>query len=135
MEDTTMTDPTPTLWTVSDIDELRIQHEPDDWTVYTRLYLRLTGPEYDALVQCVRDADRRLRAQERLRDQLDHLPPDLTEYGKGRRDSYVEALDLLVDGGGDGDTGHAAGLDDVQMRVVVEMQAQTEAWRDGGTDG
>jgi hypothetical protein len=38
-------------------------------------------------------------------------------------------------GGGDGDTGHAADLDDDEMRAVVEMQAQTEAWRDGGTDG
>jgi hypothetical protein len=63
-----------------------------------------------------------------LRTERDEAP-----YYQGQEDAYSAALDLLVDGGGDGDTGHAADLDDDEMRAVVEMQVQTEAWRDGGT--
>jgi hypothetical protein len=133
MEDTTMTDPTPTQWTVNEdqpnvfgaLSFLRYGIAPHGSDIKDHAYQQVKA----ALVQCVRDADRLRQARE-LATRLS-FSCDPSEWGL-----LLEALlDLLADGGRDGDTGHAADLDDDEMRAVVEMQAQTEAWRDGGIDG
>jgi hypothetical protein len=99
MEDTTMTDPTPTRWTV----------EQGPILVWYGLVLTVPvwhdGEEaYDALVQCVRDADRLTKIRDLVPTATPASPenpgPNLTTAEKV---AFADALlDLLTDGGTDG---------------------------------
>jgi hypothetical protein len=109
MEDTTMTDPTPTRWTVDGDGNPSWRHANRDWnltrhdlayTLWTAIYPERAADEaHAALVQCVRDADRLRQARE-LADQA------VREWSESPSETYDDTvsalLDLLVDGGTDG---------------------------------
>jgi hypothetical protein len=101
MEDTTMTDPTPTRWTIDDDGDLVYQEAG----IIDLLLVDLYGPAtpYNlairataALVQCVRDADRLQQARELAAEAR------RKQYGIDRLKATTVLLDFLVDGGTDG---------------------------------